>query len=102
MKLVKLSLFVQRMFLIVLGVSVTAARKLMEFVSLFGTGLCLFLLSILYKHNNSFGMSFLLVNLSFFLRGFEVAGSSLNATDLTPSFCGVLYGMMNTLASIAG
>ena len=85
------------------GVSVTAARKLMEFLSLFGAGFSLFVLSVVYaRGTNSFPLSFFLINLAFFARGFEAAGSTLNPTDLSPSFSGVLYGMMNTLASLAG
>lgn len=69
---------------------------------MFGPGLSLLLLSIVYASSNSFLLSFILINFAFFTRGFEVAGSTLNPTDLAPSFSGVLYGMMNTLASLAG
>lgn len=84
------------------GFTVTTTRKLMESICLFGAGSSLLILSLIYASYNSFSLSFFLINFAFFTRGFEVAGSTLNATDLAPSFSGVLYGMMNTLASLAG
>ena len=42
------------------------------------------------------------MNMAFLLRGFETIGSSINSTDLAPSYSGILYGMMNTGCSVAG
>ena len=54
------------------------------------------------RMGDDFFLSLLLMSFAYFFRGFEVAGSTLNPTDLAPSFSGLLYGMMNTMAAIAG
>ena len=74
----------------------------MEGVSNLGVTFPLLGLSIFGTSSRHFTLSLILFNLAFFLHGFEVAGSSINPTDLVPSYSGILYGMMNTGGSIAG
>ena len=80
----------------------TATRKWMEGVSNVGVTFTLLGLAIFGTTSRHFILSLILFNLAFFLHGFEVVGSTINATDLTPSFSGILYGMMNTVGSLAG
>ena len=84
------------------GTSITYTRKFMEGLSNMGVTLPLIGLAIFGTHSHHFYLSLILFNASFFLHGFEVAGSTINPTDLVPSFSGILYGMMNTGGSIAG
>lgn len=76
----------------------------MEFFSLFvgGSFLLLVALTIAVSSESSFIVCLMLMSLAYLARGCEVAGSTLNPTDLAPSYAGLLYGMMNTSAAIAG
>ena len=74
----------------------------MEFFSLGVGGSFLLLVALNDYHGNSFFPSLCLMSLGYLARGCEVAGSTLNPTDLSPSFAGLLYGIMNTSAAIAG
>lgn len=76
----------------------------MEFCSLFigGSFLLLIALTNAVSSQSNFIVCLTLMSLAYCARGCEVAGSTLNPTDLAPSFAGLLYGMMNTSAAIAG
>lgn len=74
----------------------------MEGVASIGVVTPLLILAIFGTTPNHFILSLSMFNLSFFFHGFEIVGSSINSTDLVPSFSGILYGMMNTGGSIAG
>ncbi len=74
----------------------------MELFSLGVGGSFLLLVALNDYQGNSFLASLCLVSLAYLARGCEVAGSTLNPADLTPSFAGLLFGIMNTSATIAG
>ena len=74
----------------------------MEGTSHLGSIITLLILSWIGSDQDYFYSSLIIMNLAFFVNGFETAGSAINPTDLVPSYSGILYGMMNTGCSIAG
>lgn len=84
------------------GFSTTTTRKCMEGTSHLGSIITLLILSWIGSDQDYFYSSLIIMNLAFFVNGFETAGSAINPTDLVPSYSGILYGMMNTGCSIAG
>ena len=74
----------------------------MEFFSLFVSGSFLLLIALSDSYWRSFYISLIVMSITCLARGFEVAGSTLNPTDLAPDHSGLLFGLMNTVAAIAG
>ena len=89
-------------FFFFLGVSITVTRKIMEGVSLLGITLCLLLLSLYGVDSDNFYFALSVIVLAFFCHGFELAGSSITSIDLTPSYSGLMFGIMNTISAIPG
>ena len=78
----------------------TETRKLMQGVASFGPALCLLSLST-QSHDNLQG-AVALVTAWLALGGFSAAGYGSNHQDLSKKYSGMLFGLSNGLASIAG
>ena len=75
----------------------------MEGASLAGTSLCMFSLAMACRTGSAdFNLCLGIVIAAFFFQGFEVSGIAINPTDLAPSYSGLLFGIMNTMAALPG
>ena len=78
----------------------TQTRKLMQGVASFGPALCL--ISLAMDSQDNLNGAVALVTAWLALGGFSAAGYGSNHQDLSKKFSGILFGLSNGLASIAG
>ncbi|XP_029655518.2 sialin-like [Octopus sinensis] len=70
------------------------------FIGLFPTGLFFMFATLISPSQYQFGI-FLLLIASFF-SGFEVVVSMPNIGDIAPQYTGIIFGFVNTIATVAG
>ena len=84
------------------GCTITFTRKLVEGISLFGSAIFLGVLAFSGAGHASFIVALFCVAGAYSLQGMHAAGSSINVIDLSPSHCGALYGVTNSIGSLPG
>ena len=84
------------------GCTITITRKLIECFSLFGTAIFLGILALSGAGHASFLIGLFCVVGSYSLQGMHAAGSGINVIDLSPSHCGVLFGVTNSIGALPG
>jgi len=88
--------------------TLTQTRKLMQAIASFGPAVCLMRLgctsdmALEPSMNNGIGSAVILVTCWLALGGFSAAGYGTNHQDLSKKWAGMLFGLSNGLASIAG
>jgi len=80
----------------------TQTRKLMQGVASFGPAICLLWLSTESHNTENLHGAVALVTAWLALGGFSAAGYGSNHQDLSKKYSGMLFGLSNGLASIAG
>lgn len=81
--------------------STTATRKLMQGIASLGPATCL---TVLWTHGEDAGfpLAASMLTGTLALGGFQAAGYGSNHQDLSPKYSGILFGLTNASASIAG
>jgi ACS family sodium-dependent inorganic phosphate cotransporter len=80
----------------------TQTRKLMQGIASFGPAICLLSLSMGSGNGDDLQGAIVLVTAWLALGGFSAAGYGSNHQDLSKKYSGMLFGLSNGLASIAG
>lgn len=80
----------------------TQTRKVMQSIASFGPALCLLSLSSESHNTDNLQGAVVLVTAWLALGGFSAAGYGSNHQDLSRKYSGMLFGLSNGLASIAG
>ena len=80
----------------------TQTRKVMQSIASFGPALCLLSLSSDSHNTDNLQGAVVLVTAWLALGGFSAAGYGSNHQDLSQKYSGMLFGLSNGLASIAG
>lgn len=81
---------------------VTFVRKMACFICLFGSGICLLIISIFGRGDSNFPFTVLVFLISSYCYGYNASGISINSVDLAPTYSGSLYGVANTLGALLG
>ena len=82
--------------------TVTTTRRFVEGFSLLGPAISLFALSLAGADHASFLTALFCIVAAYTLQGMHAAGSSINAIDLSPSHCGAIFGVTNSLGAMPG
>ncbi|CAF0740881.1 unnamed protein product [Didymodactylos carnosus] len=81
--------------------SLTSARKLFNSITSFGPVLCMISLCFCDETTKPLGIVTIVIFLAFSGLGYG-AGYVVNFNDIVPAYSGVIFGIANTLASLAG
>lgn len=84
------------------GLDRTLVRKAMQGVASLGPAACLLALSTDQGEGHSVVAAVSLLSATLALGGFQAAGLGSNHQDLAPRYAGILFGITNASASIAG
>jgi len=82
-----------------------SVRKLMTLLSIGGPAVCLIVLASTLTEENkesSLVLTLAIISTSMFLKGADFSGWVPNPQDIAPNFAGTIFGITNTMGSVAG
>merc|ERR1712106_699550 len=83
----------------------TVVRKMMTFTSLGGPAICLLIMALSVSNENkddSLVLILSIITVSMGLKGADFSGWVANPQDIAPNFAGTIFGLTNTMGSVAG